>query len=124
MTNQTELKQKFLEYFRKVPIQKFAAGYIGRSEDTITDWKASDSDFSDCIERAKADFVSEKINRVRSNEWILERIFKGDFAQRSEITGKDGESLKPTFVVQTPEAKKELEKLYEGPNSTDDKGVS
>lgn len=120
MKGNIELKERFLEYFRKVPIQKFAAGYIGRSEDTITDWKKNDKDFSDCIDLAKAEFVSAKMNKVRSNEWILERIFKGDFAQRNEHTGKDGESLKPTFVVQTTEAKKELEKLYEGSDSSND----
>lgn len=93
------LKEKFLEYFRKAPIQKFAAAYIGRSEDTITDWKREDSDFSDCINRAKADYVSEKLNKVRSNEWILERVFKGDFAQRTELTGKDGQDLLPKPIL-------------------------
>lgn len=44
--------------------------------------------------------------------------------QRQELTGKDGDTLRPMFVVQTPEAKKELEALYEGSNSTNDKGVS
>lgn len=94
-----ELKAKFMEYFRKTPIQKFAAAYIGRSEDTITDWKKDDSDFSDSIERAKADYVSEKLNKIRSNEWILERVFKGDFAQRNELTGKDGEKLEAQPVL-------------------------
>lgn len=93
MKGNVEKKERFLEYFRKVPIQKFAAGYIGVSDDTITNWKKADSEFSDCIERAKAEFVSAKINKVRSNEWILERVFKGDFAQRQEHTGKDGEPL-------------------------------
>lgn len=99
-----QLKEKFMEYFRKTPIQKFAAAYIGRDENTITLWKKEDQDFCDCIERAKADYVSEKLNRVRSNEWILERVFKGDFAQRNEVTGADGETLQPVLVrfVGTP----------------------
>lgn len=58
----------------------------------------ADKDFSDCVELAKAEFVSAKMNKVRSNEWILERIFKGDFAQRNEHTGKDGKDL-PTPIL-------------------------
>lgn len=93
MNGNVEKKERFMEYFRKVPIQKFAAGYIGVSEDTIGRWKDADEDFADCIEHAKAEFVSAKMNKIRSNEWILERIFKGDFAQRNEHTGKDGAPL-------------------------------
>lgn len=92
------LKLKFLEYFKEVPIQKFAAGHIGRNENTIKVWKDEDPDFLDCIEEAKSAFVRKSINDVRSKEWLLERIFKGDFAQRSELTGKDGESLTPLLV--------------------------
>ena len=33
------LKEKFLEYYKDLPLQKLAAESIGRSEDTITDWK-------------------------------------------------------------------------------------
>ena len=92
-------KERFLKYFKDTPIQKFAAGYIGVSEDTITDWKKADSDFSDSIELAKAEYVQRELNMVRSREWKLERIFKGDFAQRTELTGKDGENLEPLVII-------------------------
>jgi len=78
------LKEKFLEYFKETPIQKFAGFHVGRCEDTISDWKKDDQDFSDWIDKYKADYVKRKIGEVRSPEWILERIFKGDFAQRTE----------------------------------------
>jgi hypothetical protein len=88
-----KLQAKFLEYFRVVPIQKYAAAHIGRSEDTITDWKAQNSDFSDQIEKAKADFVKDKLGGVKSNEWILERLFKDHFAERKEFEMGASEKL-------------------------------
>lgn len=40
----------------------------------------------------------------------------------TEFSGKDGTPLNVTFTVQSEEAKKELEKLYEGSNSTNSTG--
>ena len=49
-----KLKADFLTYFRQLPIQKLAAGFIGKSEDAITDWKNKDKQFSDQIASAKS----------------------------------------------------------------------
>ena len=54
-----------------------------------------------------------------SKEW-LERKEKDEFSTRKENTGADGKDLIPQFVVSTKEAKEELEKLYEGSNSSND----
>jgi len=35
----SKLKREFLKYYRSLPIQKLAAEFIGKHEDTITDWK-------------------------------------------------------------------------------------
>lgn len=97
MTKQQEeiaaLKIKFLEYFAEVPIQKYAASYIGRSEDAIHEWKQKDSDFANQIEITKAEYLKKQLKGVRSKEWIIERLFKDHFAQRTELTGKEGEAL-------------------------------
>lgn len=87
------LKEEFLRYYKTTPIQNYACKYIGRSEDTIGRWKKEDQDFADCINKLKAEYVREKLNDVRSSEWILERVFKGDFAARQEFTGANGEPL-------------------------------
>lgn len=87
------LKLKFIEYFRKLPVQKLAGAHIGKHEDTITDWKKEDADFSDQLEEAKAQWALEKVAKVKSDEWLLERIMKDHFAQRAELTGKDGKDL-------------------------------
>lgn len=88
------LKAKFLEYFRKLPNQKLAAGFIGRDEDTICLWKKDDPAFSDAVAKAKSDWAMEKSGRVKSAEWLLERVLKDDFAERTEHTGPDGEELR------------------------------
>ena len=98
MTNNKELKDKFIEYFSKLPIQKLAADYIGRSEDTIIDWKKADIEFANRIATAKSEWALDKVGKVRSKEWLLERIMKEQFAQRTELTGKDGKDL-PTPIL-------------------------
>lgn len=94
------LKEKFLEYFSTTPIQKFAAAHIGKSEDTIGRWKNEDEDFADCIEKLKAAYVAKKLNMVRSNEWILERVFKGDFAERKQLTDGDNNPIQGLVIIQ------------------------
>ncbi len=87
------LKEKFLEYFRALPVQKLAAEFIGKSEDTITNWKHEDVEFSDQVAKAKSQWALDNSKKVRSKEWLLERIMKDHFSPRSELTGKEGESL-------------------------------
>jgi hypothetical protein len=96
------LKEKFLVYFRQLPVQKLAAGYVGRSEDTICVWKNEDPDFSDQIELARSEWAMEKAGKVKSKEWLLERIMKDHFAPRQEVTGKDGEALIPKPITELP----------------------
>jgi len=96
-----EIKEKkvlFLECYRKLPNQKLAAGFIGRDEDTIIRWKDEDKEFADAVIKAKSEWALEKAGRVRSPEWLLERVLKDDFSSRQEHTGKDGEPLMPTPI--------------------------
>lgn len=93
------LKQKFLEYYAEVPIQKYAGAHIGRDEDTISTWKKEDPDFADQIEVTKSQYLMRELKMVKNREWKLERLFKDHFAARTEITGKDGEKLESLVVV-------------------------
>lgn len=93
------LKEKFLVYFRQLPVQKLACNYIGRTEDTISLWKGEDSDFSDQIDKAKADWALENAGQVKSREWLLERVMKNHFAERKQLVGgDDDEDVKPIMV--------------------------
>jgi len=94
-----DLKLKFLEYMRDLPVQKLAAGWIAKHEDTITDWKREDPWFSDQIEIAKSEWAKKTSRGVKSKEWLLERVMKDHFAERKELTGKDGKDL-PVPIMQ------------------------
>jgi hypothetical protein len=87
------LKERFLQYFRDLPVQKLAGEYIGKSEDAIIDWKKADPDFANQIMLAKAEWAMAKSKGVKSKEWLLERLMKDHFAPRQELTGKEGKDL-------------------------------
>ena len=90
-------KKKFLEYYAQLPIQKLAAGWIGKDEETITRWKREDMDFVEKIRQARSVWALKKIGGVRSKEWLLERTLKDEFAVRQEFTGKDGDRIQVTL---------------------------
>jgi hypothetical protein len=100
-----ELKVKFLEYYRQLPVQKLAAAHIGRSEDTITDWKKTDSDFSDQIDEAKSEWALRNVKGVRSKEWLLERVLHEHFADKKKLdlttNGKDFVPVDDPRVLKT-----------------------
>lgn len=83
------LKQKFLDYFRQLPIQELGANYIGVHENTITNWKKEDQEFSDCVDSAKSQWALDNSKRVRSKEWLLERVMSNHFKERKDITSGD-----------------------------------
>ena len=93
-----ELKTKFLEYYRELPNVTLAAAKVGRNRDTIYVWRENDPTFSAQVDEAKADWAMKNTKGVRSKEWLLERVLRDQFAQRQELTGKDGESLAPLLV--------------------------
>lgn len=80
-----ELKDKFLEYFRNLPVLKLAGGWIGKSDDTITIWKRDDPWFSEQIDIAKSEWAQKTARQVRSKEWLLERVMSDHFKERKEV---------------------------------------
>lgn len=93
-TNIAELKKELIEYYRKLPMQKMAAAYIGRDEDTVIRWKKEDADFADQISRARAEWARDNVEAVKSKEWLLERILRDDFSEKKIIAGDEDEPLK------------------------------
>ena len=81
------LKEKFVKYYRALPVQKLAAAAIGKDEDTIIRWKKTDAGFADQIGFAKADWAMTKTKKIKSEEWLLERIMKDHFSPRNELVG-------------------------------------
>lgn len=75
----TELKRKYIEYFKDVPVQKYAAMAIARDEDTIIRWKKNDKQFADAVQRAKAEWIRKKVIATKA-EYALDRIEKSFFS--------------------------------------------
>lgn len=90
-----ELKLKFLDYYREVPIQKYAAQWIRRNEQTVSDWKAADPDFANAIQEMQALFVQKNVMKTKA-DWKLERMLRESFGQSVDITSK-GEKITPIF---------------------------
>lgn len=95
-------KELFIEYYRKMPMIKYAAKHAGIHRATAHRWLDEDdkdnydATFATRVGEAEASFVAKQMARVKP-EFPLERIFKDDFAQRTELTGEGGKDL--TFKV-------------------------
>lgn len=88
------LKEEYVKYYEDVPIQKYAAMYIGRDEDTIIRWKNDDQDFADAIQRAKAEWVRKKMLGVKA-EFALERLEKSVFGK---FFDEEQSQLPPAYI--------------------------
>ena len=78
------LKQEYVDYYKDVPVQKYAAMAVGRDEDTIIRWRNLDPVFADAVQRSKAEWVRRKMLAVKA-EFALERIEKDIFTPKEEI---------------------------------------
>lgn len=88
-----KLKNKFFEYYSRLPIQKLAADFIGKDEDTITNWKNKDKNFSDKLSSLKSEWALENTTKIKNREWLLERIMKEHFAEKIETEHTINKSL-------------------------------
>lgn len=79
------LKEKYLEYYRALPIQKLAAEFIHRSADTIQNWAKEDDDFSAQVDLAKTEWARENAKKVKSREWLLERVMNEHFKEHKQV---------------------------------------
>ena len=82
---QLELKDLFVEYFKVVPVQKYAAMYVGVSEQTIINWMKDDKDFFNRVNQARSLWVKGKLIKSKA-EFALERLEKEVFKESTEQT--------------------------------------
>lgn len=94
-----QLKAKYLDYYSKLPIQKLAAEFIGKDEDTIIRWKKEDRGFADQVASAKSAWALEKAGKVRSTEWLLERVLNEHFTEKKNIEIDTNEKLDAALDV-------------------------
>lgn len=91
-----DLKERYIAYYRICPIQKYAAMSIGRTVQTVIEWKDKDEVFFNKIQEADADFVKANLMKTKA-DWKLERIKREDFGQSVDITS-GGEKLSINVV--------------------------
>jgi len=82
---QAKQKEDVVAYFAEIPIYKHAAAFAGIHEDTLALWRKEDAEFSDRLEKARAEFVRRYGKRSRP-EFLLERLDKDNFAEKKTVT--------------------------------------
>lgn len=79
-----EQKAKAIEYYEAMPVYKYAAAFAGVSEDTLQVWRKDDIQFSDDLQKAKAEFIRKHGKKAKS-EFLLERLDKENFKESKEV---------------------------------------
>jgi len=79
-----EKKDEFVAYYEEVPVIKYAAMYIGVTEQTAHNWLNEDEEFFSRTEKAKAKWAKKRALKTRA-EFQLERLDK-DIWQEHKVT--------------------------------------
>src|SRR3954454_14251306 len=93
------LKDEYIRYYADLPVQRLAAGFIGRNEDTIINWRKEDLDFAERVTKAESEWARSKVKYTRDTKFLLERILKKDFAQKVEIESNQPTAITFTYVL-------------------------
>lgn len=86
---QAEQKKTAIEYYRSLPVFKYAAQAAGISEDTLRNWRNDDADFSAHLNQAKAEFIKITSKRAKP-EFLLERLDRETFGDNKTLNVKTG----------------------------------
>ena len=108
---QSDLKKGYVTYFMDVPVQRYAAMYIGRDEDTIIRWRKDDPAFADAIQRAKAEWIRKRVLATKA-EFALERLEKEIFSPSTTLQIDTSPQLEPQDP-NTPENKRLVDQFTE-----------
>lgn len=80
-----ENRQAFLDAIEQGLALVHACGVAGFSEDTLANWRRDDSDLSDDIKKAEAEFVKRAFGKItiadawQAQAWQLERRFPTEY---------------------------------------------
>lgn len=81
-----KIKEEYLDYYKDVPVQKYAAMYVGKSEDTIIRWRKQDPSFAHRVEKLKAEWIRKKAASLKA-EFALERLEAEVFSRKEPNYG-------------------------------------
>ena len=79
-----ELKKLFVGYFEEVPVVKYAAYYIGVTEQTAHNWLNEDEKFLSQVNQAKARWAKKRALKTKA-EFQLERLDKEIWREQKDI---------------------------------------
>lgn len=79
------LKDAYVNYYSDVPVQKYAAMYIGKTEATIINWLKADEEFYNRVQNARASWVKKQALKAKA-EFKLERLEKEVWKESIEQT--------------------------------------
>lgn len=85
--NIERFKELYIEYYKELPVQKYACMSIGKDEATIIRWKQKDANFASRVDQARAEWVKKKASKAKV-EFALERLEKSVFRESVENTGE------------------------------------
>lgn len=104
-----ELIKKVYDYVKIGMPYKYAAHSVGITEETFYTWRASKPEFSEHIERARAEFVLANLARIerkapatwQAAAWLLERRCRADFGRQAiELSGINGKPIELSANVE------------------------
>lgn len=97
-------KELFIEYFEEVPVVKYAAFYVGVTEQTAHNWLKWDEYFLGRVNQAKARWAKKRALKTRE-EFQLERLDKEVWREQKDVT-TDGKPINPYAGLTTEELRK------------------
>ena len=90
------LKDEYLRFYERFPLQSAAADYIGRSRDTIQLWQKNDPEFKTAVDRAKAIWTEKNHKRIKPDNMLM-YLYPELRPPKQEIE-HSGEGLKNTVI--------------------------
>lgn len=104
MTNIAKLKDKYIEYYGSLPVQRYAALSIGRNEDTIIRWRKEDADFAERVQMAHAQWALETFKKAKP-EFVLERLEKEIFSAKQTMVVEQS-NIEYKLDIRTPDGQR------------------
>jgi len=79
-----EKKVEYVRYFTEFPVQRVAAAWIARDEDTILNWKKSDKTFAEAVSIAKSDWAKRNHRKMRLDN-LMAHLYDETKPPRQEL---------------------------------------
>jgi hypothetical protein len=99
------LKEEYLRFFRRFPLQAVAADYIGRGVDCVQKWQKNDPWFYAEVQKAKAEWAEKNLRKMRPDNLMM-HLYPEMRPPKQEIeqTGESNVTITYVHPSDTPRA--------------------